>query len=125
MKTVRANPPNSLILVQDSEGGDIPISMDSSSMAATGSCIAIGTTSDLDEDTEISIGMCEEFDVELEPTFEFYLQVPSRKIVVQTVYIETLIELDLLGQEIFLRIWTNHPTEPNIIQICILDRKIL
>jgi hypothetical protein len=119
VKTVIASPPNCLILVQDSEGGDTPMPIQGRGFASNDSCVVVGTTADLDEETEISIGYCEKFAAEGMPNFEGRLKTPSKKITVETVYIEVLLEINVLSQETFLRIWTNHPTEPSIIKICV------
>ena len=56
--STRVKPPNSLVLVEDSSGGELPTSMNQSLIAATASCVAVGCRSEDDGETEIVLGHC-------------------------------------------------------------------
>src|SRR5262249_20240511 len=97
--TTRVAPPNSLILVEDSNGGDVPTSMNQSLIIATDSCIAVGCRAEVDGETEITLGYCSSVDTGDRLAFEGLLQTPSRKVVVRTTHNVTLLEMPVAGTE--------------------------
>lgn len=117
---LRVVPPNSLILVEDSNGGDIPTSMNRSLVAATNSCIAVGCRTEVDGETEINFEHCSNIDTGDQLEFEGLLQTPSRKIVVRTTHGVTLLEMPVAATETKLRIWANDPNEPDRLTIGIM-----
>jgi len=119
-KSKRIAPPNSLILVSDFGGGEIPASMNQSLIAATDSCIAVGTRAEDDGESEISLGRADTIDVSYEPVFVGRIKTPSRRVAVRTVLGDVLLEMDSLTTETIVRIWVNDSTEPDQIAIGIV-----
>lgn len=119
MKTdaIHIAPPNSLILVEDDAGGEIPRSMSQSLVAATASCVAVGCKAEDDGKTEVVLAPMSELNIQDKLEFEGTLRTPSRKVVVRTVHGETLLELSVRGVETALKIWANDPSEPDRITV--------
>lgn len=117
---MRISPPNSLVLVTDSRGGEILASMNQSLISATDSCIAVGCRAEDDGETDIFLGTCSSVDPGERPIFEGQLSTPSRRIAVKTVLGATLVEASVSGTTTTVRIWANDPKEPDkiIVGIC-------
>lgn len=75
--STRVAPPNSLVLIEDSSGSDIPTSMNQSLIAATDSCIAIGCRAEDDGETEIVLEHCSSVDTDDRLEFEGLLRTPE------------------------------------------------
>lgn len=118
--STRLAPPNSLVLIEDPSGGEIPDSMNQSLISATDSCIAVGCRAEDDGETEIVLGNCNKVDTGEQPMFDGLLRTPTRKLVVRTVLGITLLEMPVSETQTRLRIWVNDPTEPDRIAIGIV-----
>lgn len=118
--SMRLAPPHSVVLIEDSIGGEIPTSMKRSLIVATDSCIAVGCRAEDDGETEIELGQCSSVDTGAQPEFEGLLSTPSRKLVVRTVQGVTLLEMPVQSAETKLRIWVNDPSEPDRIAVGIV-----
>jgi hypothetical protein len=111
--SAKVAPPYSVVVITDPSGGQTPDTMSGSIIAATESCIAVGCLCDIDGETEFTLGAGPEVDPGSEPTFQGTLQTPNRRIVVRSVYGETILELPVLRETARVRIWVNHPSEPD------------
>ncbi|MBC7150846.1 MAG: hypothetical protein H5U22_15780 [Rhizobium sp.] len=116
MTSVRIAPPNSVVLIEDSLGGDIPESMNQSLVASTDSCIAVGCRAEADGETEIIIDDYDRSDIG-ELIFDGVLRTDSQKLVVSTVLSAVLLEAQVPDTETRLRIWANDRREPDRILI--------
>ena len=112
--------PNSVILIEDQSGGEIPNSMNQSLIAATASCIAVGCRAEDDGETEIILGHCDNVASDKQPMFEGALRTPSQKLVVRTVLGDTLLEMPVATAETKLIIWVNDQTEPDHIVVGVM-----
>jgi hypothetical protein len=110
---MRIAPPNSLVLVMDPCGGDIPASINQSLISATGSCIVVGCRAEDDGETEIRLGLSSSVDPGEKPVFEGRLETVSRKIAVKTVHGATLLEMAVAAATTDIRIWANDAAEPD------------
>ncbi len=115
--SVRATPRNSVVLVEDSNGGDVPTSVDRSLILSTDSCITIGCRAEDDGETEITLKHGSNIDTGDQLAFEGSLRTPSRKVVVRTTHNVTLLEISVVSTETKVRIWVNDPTEPDRITV--------
>lgn len=111
--SARIAPPNSLVLVADPSGGEIPETMAGSLIASTSSCIAVGCRSDVDGETEFTLGSTREVDPGNRPAFEGKLNTPNRKIAVRSVLGQTILEATVPQQQTTVRVWVNDPKEPD------------
>lgn len=115
-------PPNSLILVMDQKVGEVPDSMNHGMVAATASCVAVGTLSEADGETFISLS--DEVPSRLPkqaPVFDGVLPTPTKRLAVCSVQDEPLLALDVPSSSTRVRIWANHPAEANEIWIVVGD----
>lgn len=107
---------NSLIFVNDALNEDIPEIDEPSGLWLIPSCIAIGCLPDCDGSTKIILGPVHEAGTEKHLLFEGTVETPSRKLIVDTVLAETLLETDVPETVTHLKIWTNgHPASDIVV----------
>lgn len=117
IQQIRIAPPNSLILVMDQSIGDIPVSMGDGRVAATESCIAVGTLCHIDGETWVGLsGEGFQDAAEYALVFDGSLKTPSRRLSICNVYLEEILGIDA-GAQTRVRIWTNDESEPDRIRI--------
>ena len=123
-KHIRIAPRNSLILVMDQSVGEIPGSMNKALVAATPSCIAVGTLSEHDGDTLISLSdEPTTLEAGLSLVFDGTLQTPTRKLSLCSVLDETLITSDVPGETTRVQVWANDDSEPDLIHVLVTERE--
>ena len=115
------SPPNSLVLIEGLNGGEVPRDMAGSLIASTRSCIAVGCKSEADGETHLTLGRAHEVDPAGPPAFEGTLETPDRRVVVRTVSGEALLEHPVRGARTLIRVWVNDPEEPDDIRIGISE----
>lgn len=114
---VLVRPPNSLVLVGDRHG-EVPASFGDKLIAASPSCIAVGTRSEVDGATRIRLSEeCLSSTSQL--AFEGVIDVPSGELLVQNILGETYLRMPA-GPRATIQIWVNNPNEPD--EVCILSR---
>jgi hypothetical protein len=115
--TARVAPANSLLLVMDRAGScDIPrVMRGKANVVGTKSCVAIGTLSA--QDGETSIVLSDEDLPVGEPAFDGTLDTPKMRVSVCSVLLEPIIECKVVTARTRVRIWTNHPSEPDTVRI--------
>lgn len=123
IREIRTAPKNSLILVMDQTVGEVPESMAGALVAATNSCVAVGTLSEVEGETLISLS-----DERLEkrdrpPVFDGVLSTPSKRLSVCSVLDEPLMSLDVPGLETRVQVWANDDLEPNEIRIVAVNHQ--
>jgi hypothetical protein len=122
IQETRIAPKNSLVLIMDPTIGDVPESMHGSLVAATSSCVAVGTRSELDGETRISISdepLATECASEQYTVFDGLLDTPSKRVSVCTVHDQPIMALDVPGTTTRVQIWANHDSEPDDIRIVV------
>lgn len=117
VKSARIAPPNSVVLIEDSRGGEIPNTMGGELIAFTDSCIAVGSRSEYDGQTEILLGPIEEVDPGENNAFDGFIATPSQRIVVRSVLGMNILEVPVAKQRTSIRIWVNDLYEPDRIII--------
>lgn len=120
-QTVSVVPSNSLILVMDRTVGVIPETMAKGLVAATPTCIAIGTRSEHDGQTSLSLsdeGAPSGFGVNA--TFDGVLKTPSKTLSVCSVLDEVLLETSVPSDQTRVQVWANDTAEPDRIAIVVL-----
>lgn len=115
--SAKVAPPNSLVLITDSGGGEIPASMAGSLIAATSSCIAVGCRSESDGETAFTLGFARDVNPSYAPFFEGKLATPNRKIVLRSVIGQTILEQQVSGWETTIQIWVNDTKEPDSVVV--------
>src|SRR5262245_29994485 len=120
MPEVRIAPPNSLILIMDPAAREVPESLGGELIAATQSCLAIGTRAAMDGDTFISFGEYEAA-AHQPPVLDRIMNTPQRKLAVCTVLKEPLMTLSVPDLRTRVRVWTNDAFEPYRVRIAVGD----
>jgi hypothetical protein len=98
---------NSLLYVRDARKVDLPDIDGKGASWFTSSCVAVSCLPDCDGPTTIAIGAASELEVSGKPLFDKALKTPSRKIIVETVLDEIVLEQAVSGDITRVRIWTN------------------
>jgi hypothetical protein len=111
--TIRIAPPYSLIFISDLDGGTSPECIGGKSLWATPSCIAVGCLMFQDGETEVTLGPVREVDPGGSPVFDGMLETPNKSVIVSTAEHETLLDVRVPNTSTRVRIWSNHPTEPD------------
>ncbi len=119
MISTKISPPNSLVLVMDPSIGQIPDSMSGSLVASTSTCIAIGTLSEHDGVTHVSLSDSPDVAPNVSPTFDGVLETPGNRIAVCSVLDEVILENKVTTSRTRVRIWANDPMEPSEIHIVV------
>jgi hypothetical protein len=114
------SPPYSIILIVDPSDGEIPSSLNGGLVAATPSCIAVGTRAEDDGLTRISLGSAAELDHGDQLVFEGKIDTPTQKVCVRSVLGVRWLELAVSERQTAVRVWVNDPREPDQIVIGIL-----
>jgi hypothetical protein len=86
-------------------------------IAATGCCVAVGTLMELDGETEILLGESSAVDPHEALIFDAPLPTPTLRLSVQTVDVRTVLEAMVPTASTRVRVWVNHPSEPDQIWI--------
>ena len=111
--TKRMAPPNSVVLVSDVDGGEIPRTMGGSLVSATNTCVAVGCLSEDDGETEFMLAPLSELDRADKPVYEGMLRTPKRHVVIRSVLGEHLLELPVLQELTKIKVWANDAKEPD------------
>lgn len=116
-QTIEISPPNSLVVVLDVKGGDVPLDVTSNLVVATDSCIVIGCRSASDGPTQITFGAKKEVDQGIPPFFTAKIQVRNKKLTVKTVYADLIFSEDVASDKVTVSIWANDEKEPDVVVI--------
>jgi hypothetical protein len=112
----RVSAPKALVLIEDSSGGELPLTIPGQLVAATSTSIAVGCAAAAA--TEVTVG-----DLGLVPAgvastaFDGRLSTPTRRLAVRTILGATLLEVVVPSTETHIRIWTNAGAEPTKLTI--------
>jgi len=109
-------PPNSVLLIMDRSVGQIPDGMAGALVASTPTCVAIGTLSEHDGTTHVTLDDASGSSNST-PTFDGVLDTPGRRLAVCSVLDEVVLEIAVATERTRIRIWANDQAEPNEIQI--------
>ncbi|SRR5579871_1403510 len=108
---------NAIFFIFGSDSKDTPEIKKGSSIWSTPTCIAVGCTPDVDGETKITIGASRQVGLEEIPAFDGELETPSRMVGVEVVPRKRVLEQPVPGSRTRVRIWVNHPIEPDNIVI--------
>jgi|ERR1043166_6206130 hypothetical protein len=112
-------PPNSLLLIMDRSIGQPPESMAGEIAASTSTCVAIGTRSEHDGTTHVTLDDGHRTFAVGTPCFDGVLETPSRRLAVCSVIEEVFLEADVMTERTRVRVSVNDPTEPREVYIII------
>jgi hypothetical protein len=117
LKSISLPVPNAIFFITGSETKDMPEIERGSSIWSTPACIAVGCKPDVDGETKIAIGAPEQVGLAGKPAFDGELQTPSQVVSVDIVPGKKVLEQPVPGTSTRIRIWVNHPIEPNNVTI--------
>lgn len=117
VKKLRVAPPNSLIFIEDRSGGVTPDIDGVGGIWATPSCVAISTFVFCDGKTDVTIGEFRDVRMQKKPTYDVTVDTPSAELKLKTSEDETLHRERVQANKTRVRIWTNHPDQPDKIVI--------
>lgn len=112
IQVIKWAPLHSLVVINDPIGGAIPKYMLDVPVTATESCIAVCCYPEVDGETEFTLGEASEVDPGRPPTFCGRLLTPSRRVIVQTTELKTILEAPTAQTTTPVRIWAGHPEWP-------------
>jgi hypothetical protein len=104
---------NSLLFISDPDGGEGPDFVAGRLILATPSCISVGCLNFAGGETEVTLGPAQEVDPGKGPAFDGDLETPHHAVVVSTVERKTFLEATVPESSTRVRIWVNHPIEPD------------
>lgn len=114
---VKAAVPNGVLFLSDAGGGTPPEPRRGAMVLATPTCIAVACKVDCEGPTEIRLDHVSSIDPGWPAAFDGVLQTPRRSVVVSTVEGKSLLRSGVGGSRIRVRVWLNHPTEPDRVLI--------
>lgn len=113
-QSCRLAPPNSIFFIEDAAGGELPlIDGRAPRIWASQRGIIVGCLSFMDGETEFTASDSADDAARSVPTFSGEIATPGRLIEVSTSEREVLLRIPVAGATTRVRIWTNHPSEPN------------
>ena len=112
-QSTRVSPPNSIVFISDPNGGAAPYPVRGPLILSSPSCISVGCKMEQDGPTEFVLGRAHEVDPGSRPAFDGPLETPNYAVVVSTVDRELLLSDNVPTTRTRVRIWVNHPTEPD------------
>jgi len=110
-------PPNSFIVIMDPQARNAPETTGNRGIVGTEECIAVACRSAPGAATELVFGWDREVGLSKLPVFEGWLRVPSRRVTLKTVLGEELASLEVAKRRVIVRIWADHPREPDHVVI--------
>lgn len=116
MMKIRTAPPNSLVAISDSDGGEVPdpsaFSLETR-IISTDSCILVACFPEIEGETEIVLGPVSEVALPSKPALDQNLETPARKVAISTIVWKKLLEADVTSITTRVRIWTNSARWPD------------
>lgn len=107
------------MLFTDRVVGEIPTTLGESPVAATPSCLAIACQSELDGPTRIVLQDAREGSPIGELAFLGELHTPTRVLTALSIELEELLAMPVSSKQTSVRVFTNHPSEPDQITIVV------
>lgn len=117
MNTITLAPPNSLVFVMDHSSGELPKAMNDQLVAFTDSCVAVGTLSEVDGETTITLTDSLEGVKRGQMVFDGVLKVPRHALSVCSAADTKLLTMTLPGSEAHVQIFANDASEPDEIVV--------
>jgi len=112
-----ATPPNSILLIMDHSFGEVPESMGGNAVVFTSSCVALGTLSQHDGETAVTLTDSLEGNVQGEVVFDGVLETPGRVLSVCDVTDAKLLTLEVTGLRTRVQVFADDPCEPDEIVV--------
>jgi hypothetical protein len=121
---IRISPPNSIVFICDpsSREVDVPEYVTGQLIAATQSCISVGTLAEMDGETEISLSDVPSSAELGELVFDGMVRTPGRVVAVCNARDETLLSLPVSSVAVRVKVFANDRSEPDRIVVLALSQ---
>lgn len=97
---------------------DVPVEYGADGVFGTNECLVVTCLYWNEGDTRITLGPVEELPAQPgPPCFDGLLQTPQSRVLLFDVNMPEILSTDVPGTQTRIRIWTNHPTEPDDVVI--------
>ena len=110
-------PPNSLVFISDSSGGEAPAPVWGAQILATASCVSIACYPEIEGKTEIVLSRADEVDPGDVADFDEVVETSRKDLVISTVDGEPILETDVPTTATRVRIWRSEPKWPRKILV--------
>lgn len=120
IKSATVTPPNSLVLIRGRSAADIPVSGEP--VAVTNTCVSVGTLMEYDGETTVRVMDAETAAGERLPALEVFsgsVSVSGGVLVIASAVGDEYVEWPCADGPIAVRVYTNHSTEPDEIDVVI------
>jgi len=111
--SVKIAPPNSLLFISDTDGGNPPLPVRGAHILATESCVSIACYPWIDGETTVTLGPSREVDPGKPAAFDGQLETPNRTIVISTVEGNPILKEGVSETTTHVRAWVNNPSMPD------------
>ena len=111
--------PNSVLFIMDRTGGEVPESMEGNLCAFTSTCIAVGTLSEQDGMTRVTLEIEPQRPPRGAPDFDCVISTPSKYLQVCTAHDEVVVEIRVREAQVRVRLWANDQHEPSDVHVLV------
>lgn len=120
VKSISVAPQYVSFYVAGSRDVDVPIAYGADGVFGTGECLVVTCLYWNDGETRITLGSFDELPPKSEPArFDGIIDTPQRKVLLFDVNMPEILSMNVPDTQTRLRIWTNHPTEPDDVVIAL------
>jgi hypothetical protein len=106
-----------MLFISDLGGGGLSDYEDGKVITANESCITLRCFMELDGPTELAMGAPEDVAFGGAPAFDGIMDTPNRVVVISTILWNSVLAAAVPDTKTRIRIWINHPTEPDRIGV--------
>jgi hypothetical protein len=110
--STKIRPENSLLFISDRDGGTPPEPVRGPMILATPTCVSFRCYPEQDGPTVIVLGDAREIDPGNQPEFDDDLETPNRVVVISTVGLEKILQMNVAEARTRIRIWLSHRQWP-------------
>jgi hypothetical protein len=108
------SPPNAILFVLDPTNKDaaVPQYVAGELVAATATCVSVGTQADVDGDVEVSLAPAAAAPADLQQVFLGAIATPGRRVAVVTSHFQRVLEVDVPSDAAEVAIWADDLRNP-------------
>lgn len=120
LKSISVAPEYLSFYVAGSEDADVPIEYGNLGVFGTRECLVVGCLYWNDGDTTVTLGSSDEIPAQTMPLrFDGWLKTPERRVLLFDVNMPEILSMDVADHDTRIRVWTNHPSEPDEVVIAL------
>jgi predicted thioredoxin/glutaredoxin len=126
MSSVTVAPPNAVLLVfdPDNKSAVLPSQLHGELVAATPSCVAIGTQADVDGETVVSLDVGDTVSATLHPVFSGSIATPNGRLAIVTSHLRRILEIEVLAKVVTVTVGADDRRNPGRVEVLVsVDRR--